>query len=76
MDEFGQSLTIDGAIGPATVETLNNVKDQENLLNRIAEIRKKYYEDLAYDKEGNKTKNHKYLNGWFNRVDKYLNANS
>ena len=73
VNEFEQNITIDGGIGPKTIEALNNVDDQDKLLNRIAEIRKKYYTDLAYDKDGKPTKNLKFLKGWHNRVEECLN---
>lgn len=73
VNEFEQDISIDGSIGPKTIEALNNVQDQDKLLNRIAEIRKQYYTDLAYDKKGKPTKNLKFLKGWHNRVDECLN---
>lgn len=72
-NEFEQVINDDGAIGPKTIEALNNVEDQDKLLNRIAEIRKQYYTDLAYDSKGKPTKNIKFLKGWHNRVDECLN---
>ena len=70
---FGQTITIDGDIGSKTIEALNNVEDQDKLLNRISEIRKEYYTDLAYDSKGKPTKNFKFLKGWHNRVEECLN---
>ena len=75
VNEFEQSIAIDGDIGTNTINAINNVQDQNKLLNRIAEIRKQYYKSLAYDKKGKPTKNLKFLNGWLNRVDKCLNYN-
>jgi lysozyme family protein len=75
VNEFEQSIVIDGNIGINTINAINNVQNQEKLLNRIAEIRKQYYRNLAYDKKGTPTKNLKFLNGWLNRVDKCLNYN-
>ena len=73
VNEFGQTITIDGDIGSKTIEALNNVEDQDKLLNRISEIRKEYYTDLAYDSKGKPTKNFKFLKGWHNRVEECLN---
>ncbi|TWP31153.1 hypothetical protein ETU08_03460 [Apibacter muscae] len=75
VNEFSQSITIDGVIGTNTIKAMNNVQDQNKLLNRIAEIRKQYYTNLAYDKNGKPTKNYIFLNGWLTRVDKCLNYN-
>lgn len=69
INEFKQDITPDGVIGPITIEALNNVEDQDKLLKRIAEIRKDYYTNLSYDKNGKPTKNLKFLKGWHNRVD-------
>lgn len=78
VNEFGQHIETDGDIGTATIDAINNVEDQDKLLKRIGEIRKQYYTDLAYytDKEGKQqpSKNHKFLNGWHNRVDDCLNV--
>lgn len=47
------------------------MKDQENLLNDIAKIRKQYYTDLTYTK-GKRNNKIKFLDGWHNRVDDCL----
>lgn len=44
--------------------TINSVVDQSDLLERIAQIRRDYYKDLAK----NHPKNKKFLKGWLNRV--------
>jgi len=70
-NEFGQNITVDGSMGKQTIQALNNVKNQEKLLQRITEIRKQYYKNLAY-KNGQKTKLYKFLKGWLHRVDDCL----
>jgi len=76
VNEFGQNIAIDGAIGSKTIEAINSVTDQDKLLNRIAEIRKNFYYNLAYDSNG-KPKNGQdiFYKGWINRVNKCLNIN-
>jgi hypothetical protein len=49
-------------------QAINSIADQQDLLERIGEIRKKYYTNLAI-KNGQKTKNFKFLRGWLNRVN-------
>ncbi|WP_165851717.1 glycosyl hydrolase 108 family protein [Chryseobacterium pennipullorum] len=44
VNEFNQTLTIDGGMGKETANALNQPKDQEQLLTRISEIRKEYYD--------------------------------
>lgn len=73
VNEFNQDITVDGAIGLQTIGALNNVQNQELLLKRITEIRKKYYTDLAI-KNGQRTKNYKFLQGWLNRVEDCLTS--
>lgn len=64
--EFGQSLNVDGAIGPKTINAMNSVTDSSKLTERIADIRKAYYRNLADIKPTNA----KFLTGWLNRVDR------
>ncbi|WP_312078749.1 putative peptidoglycan-binding domain-containing protein [Chryseobacterium sp.] len=72
-DEFQQNIEADGGIGSLTVNAINSVEDQSKLFNRISEIRKEYYTDLAYNSDGTPSKNFKFLKGWLNRVDDCLN---
>ena len=65
-NEFGQSLNVDGAIGPKTIDAMNSVPDSSKLAEKIADIRKAYYRNLA----DAKPKNAKFLTGWLNRVDR------
>lgn len=71
-NEFKQDVgTIDGAIGPKTIQAVNNIEDQKLLLERIAAIRREYYHMLVT----NRPKNSKYIKGWLNRVESCLNVN-
>lgn len=71
VNDFEQDIIIDGAMGSLTAKAINNVKDQNKLLYRIAEIRKQYYTDLTYT-NGQKNNQDVFLEGWHNRVDKCL----
>lgn len=64
-NEFGQSVSTDGIIGPKTIAAMNSVPDSATLTSRIADIRKDYYRDLvtAAPEKG------VFLKGWLNRVD-------
>lgn len=73
-NEFNQNINDDGAIGPKTIEAINNVEDQDKLLTRIAEIRKQYYINLTYT-DGVKNSQDVFLKGWLNRVDDCLEFN-
>jgi len=64
-EEFNQNLSLDGVIGPKTIQAMNSVGDSSILTSRITDIRKEYYRELAV----NETKNVKFLTGWLNRVD-------
>lgn len=74
VNSFYQNIAIDGGIGPQTIQALNAVSDQTVLLNAITNIRKNYYTALAFQANGEKTKNYKFLQGWLNRVDDCLKA--
>lgn len=70
--EFEQDVgKIDGAIGPKTIQAVNNVKDQDLLLRRIDAVRRDYYHMLVRVDPANS----KYIKGWLNRVDSCLNIN-
>ena len=69
-DEFQQNISTTGSMDEGTISSLNNIVDQDKLLDRISEIRKDYYTALAYEADGTTpSKNHKFLNGWINRVN-------
>jgi len=73
VNEYSQDIPTDGGFGPKTVKAVNAVDDQAKLLTRIGEIRKEYYTDLAYTKDGKPSKNYEFLDGWHKRVDACLN---
>lgn len=74
VNSYHQDIAIDGGMGPQTIQALNAVSDQTALLNAITNIRKNYYTALAFQANGAKTKNYKFLQGWLNRVDDCLKA--
>lgn len=69
--EFNQNIDDDGGIGPLTINAINDVEDQDKLLTRIAETRKKYYTNLTFT-DGKKNDQDIFLVGWHNRVDDCL----
>lgn len=72
--EYGLNLTVDGIIGPKTLDALNGV-NQDSLLKNIATAQRNYYTYLA---KSNPEKNGSSLKGWYNRLDskeKYINKN-
>lgn len=46
-EEFNQNLSLDGVIGPKTIQAMNGVGDSSILTSRITDIRKEYYKELA-----------------------------
>lgn len=53
------------------IHCINDIDNQEQLLDRIAVIRKEYYRSLTIS-NGEKNAQVKFLNGWLNRVDDCL----
>ena len=74
INEFKQSIKVDGSMGNDTVNAINNIEDHNKLLERITAIRKDYYRKLAINDDGTFTKNYKFLKGWLNRVDDCLSV--
>lgn len=69
---FAKAIPIDNKMSSVLIDAVNSIDDQEELVQKITDIRKEYYTSLAYDSEGKKTKNHKFLAGWLARVDRCL----
>lgn len=69
-DEFGQTVTVDGDIGPNTISAINSVEDQNLFLERVATIRRAYYRQLVV----NDSRNERFIKGWLNRVEDCLNV--
>jgi putative secretion activating protein len=69
-NKFGSNLTVDGIIGPKTVEAINKI-NPETFLKEYHEIQRNFYKYLV---SKDKTQQD-FLTGWLNRVDrkeKYL----
>ncbi|TCM69254.1 putative peptidoglycan binding protein [Acinetobacter calcoaceticus] len=72
INQYQQSIALDGAMGIKTIQALNAVADQQALLNAITKLRQLYYTALAFRANGEKSKNYKFLKGWLNRVNDCL----
>ena len=69
-NKFGSNLTVDGIIGPKTVEAINKI-NPETFLKEYHEMQRNFYKYLV---SKDKTQQD-FLTGWLNRVDrkeKYL----
>ncbi|HCD4852097.1 TPA: hypothetical protein NBR86_005198, partial [Klebsiella pneumoniae] len=53
---------------------INAIEDQEQLLSRIAEVRKEYYRSLTIT-NGEPNTQVRFLTGWINRVNDCLRVN-
>ncbi len=71
-DEYSKEISHDNKMSEYFVDQINAIFDQGELAEKIGLARKRYYTSLAYDKDGNPNKNHKFLNGWLKRVDRCL----
>lgn len=67
---FSKQLTVDGAIGPKTIEAANSVNG-EQLFNYLVREREAFLKRLAE----NPTQQ-KFLKGWLNRVNDFVNNHS
>lgn len=70
-DEYNNRLIVNNIMDDEMIHCINAVEDQEQLLSRIAEIRKDYYRSLTIT-NGEPNAQIKFLNGWINRVDDCL----
>ncbi|EEY5897754.1 hypothetical protein EYX55_17335 [Escherichia coli] len=70
-DEYNNRLIVNNIMDDDMIHCINAVEDQEQLLSRIAEIRKDYYRSLTIT-NGEPNAQIKFLNGWINRVDDCL----
>jgi lysozyme family protein len=62
---IGIKVTIDGVIGQKTIQATNSA-DQKELFAELVEVRKKFYIAISTGK------NAKWLNGWMNRLNKFV----
>ncbi len=66
--KYGAGVGEDGGLGPNTINAINAIQDQNQLLQDIAEIRRKYYKMLI-DNDASQVV---FLKGWLGRVDDCL----
>ena len=69
VNEYSQTITIDGGMGKNTAQAINEASKKGDLLNRISEIRREYYKkgaDAGWFSDD-------YSKGLDNRVTKCLN---
>jgi lysozyme family protein len=64
--EMGATLTVDGVIGPGSVQALRGI-DQSQVYRRYKQGRIKYYENLVQSQPALG----KFLKGWLNRVNSF-----
>lgn len=65
LNTMGESLTVDGIIGPKTLAAINR-QDPAVLHDSFRKVREAYYRDLA---DSNPSKYGVFLTGWLNRLD-------
>ncbi len=63
MNDMGTSVAVDGKIGPASIEVLNGL-DQNEVYRRYKQGRISYYQSLGQ-------KYPRFLQGWLNRVNSF-----
>jgi lysozyme family protein len=69
---FANTLKSGSQITTEMTSAINSIENQDDLTDKIADSRKKYYTALAYKADGKPSKNHKFLKGWLSRVDDCL----
>ena len=58
-------VTVDGVVGPKTINAINSYPDQKVLFNKLWERRKQHFISIANSRPGNQ----KFLKGWLNRLN-------
>ncbi len=66
--KYDAKISAGGAVGDGTVDALNKVENQEQLLQEIANLRRQYYTDITVRDKSQI----EYLKDWLNRVDDCL----
>ncbi|EKK5414547.1 hypothetical protein PN788_004599, partial [Enterobacter cloacae] len=70
-NEYNPNLVVSNTMDDNMIHCINAIEDQEQLLLRIAEIRKDYYRSLTIT-DGVPNTQVRFLNGWINRVNDCL----
>ncbi|MBS9443985.1 glycoside hydrolase family 108 protein [Photorhabdus heterorhabditis] len=69
--EFDSKLSISNSMDDDMIHCINAIEGQGDFLQRLADVRKGYYESLTYT-NGARNNQVKYLVGWLGRVDDCL----
>lgn len=62
---YGAGISVDGVLGNASLEYINNPEKEQELVDVFIEKRKEFYRNIVERKPSQE----KFLNGWLNRVD-------
>ncbi|HFT1020286.1 TPA: glycoside hydrolase family 108 protein, partial [Klebsiella pneumoniae] len=70
-NEYNINLVVSNTMDDDMIHCINAIEDQEQLLSRIAEVRKEYYRSLTIT-NGEPNTQVRFLTGWINRVNDCL----
>lgn len=73
-NEYNINLVVSNTMDDDMIHCINAIEDQEQLLSRIAEVRKEYYRSLTIT-NGEPNTQVRFLTGWINRVNDCLRIN-
>lgn len=73
-NEYNTHLVVSNTMDDDMIHCINAIEDQEQLLSRIAEVRKEYYRSLTIT-NGEPNTQVRFLTGWINRVNDCLRVN-
>ncbi|MBZ9578966.1 glycoside hydrolase family 108 protein [Klebsiella quasivariicola] len=73
-NEYNINLVVSNTMDDDMIHCINAIEDQEQLLSRIAEVRKEYYRSLTIT-NGEPNTQVRFLTGWINRVSDCLRVN-
>ncbi|EPZ4828449.1 glycoside hydrolase family 108 protein [Klebsiella pneumoniae] len=73
-NEYNINLVVSNTMEDDMIHCINAIEDQEQLLSRIAEVRKEYYRSLTIT-NGEPNTQVRFLTGWINRVNDCLRVN-
>ncbi len=73
-NEYNINLVVSNTMDDDMIHCINAIEDQEQLLSRIAEVRKEYYRSLTIT-NGEPNTQVRFLTGWINRVNDFLRVN-
>ena len=73
-NEYNINFVVSNTMDDDMIHCINAIEDQEQLLSRIAEVRKEYYRSLTIT-NGEPNTQVRFLTGWINRVNDCLRVN-